>query len=315
MLVKWFFFEKKMNFDITILGCGSALPVKHRNPTSQIVSIANSNYMIDCGEGTQLAVRNNHIKLQNLKAIFISHLHGDHYLGLMGLISSLSLLGRTKPLSIFSPKGLEEIILLQLKLSGSYLQFDLTFTEVGFEGLHNIYEDKKVEVFSFPLKHRIPCSGYKFVEKPKEPNIIKSKINFYKIPLKEIKFIKRGADFIDQEGKLIPNENLVIPPRKSRSYAFCSDTIYNETIIPWIHEVDLLYHESTFLEELKFRAIKTMHSTAIDAANIAKLAKVKKLVLGHYSARYIELDEFIEEAQPIFKNVHVANDNEVYNIL
>jgi ribonuclease Z len=304
----------KLNFEITILGCGSALPVVHRNPTAQLISIANKNYLVDCGEGTQLALRNNHAKLQKMSAIFISHLHGDHYLGLMGLVSSLNLLGRTNPLTIIGPPQLEKILQLHFSVSKAKVQFELTFLPTKDDKDYLVFEDKSISVYSFPLRHRVPCTGFKFIEKQKKANIIKSKIAFYNIPVKQIKQIKAGADFIDNEGKVIPNKNLVIPAPKPRSYAFCSDTIYEPNIVNYIKEVDLLYHESTFLEDLKDRAIKTFHSTAKDAATIAKDAKVGRLILGHYSARYTNTDGFLEEAVSVFENTELAEDSKVFFI-
>jgi len=303
-----------MKFEITILGCGSALPVVHRNPTAQLISVENNNYLIDCGEGTQLALRENSAKLQNLSVIFISHLHGDHYLGLMGLLSSMSLLGRQKEVTVVGPPELEEVIRLQMKVSKSYLNYELIFKPTSADDLNLVHEDKKVFVYSFPLKHRVPCTGYKIVEKQRMANIIKSKIDFFKIPVKEIKNIKKGADFITPAGKIIANNRLVKPAPMPRSYAFCSDTIFEPKIVEYIKGVDLLYHEATFLEELRNRAEVTFHSTAKDAATIAKEAQVKRLLLGHYSARYTEIEAFRTEAETIFSPVELAEDNKVFHI-
>lgn len=290
------------------------MPVVRRNPTAQLLRHNNRCYLIDCGEGTQLTLRKQHVKIQNIQAVFISHLHGDHYLGLMGFISSLNLLGRSKPLTIVAPPALKQILALQMEASGSKLSFALTFVDTNDDDIHKVYEDKSVTVYSFPLIHRVQTTGYKFVEKPRQANIIKSKISFYNIPVNKIKEIKDGADFVESSGRIIPNAELVVPPSDPKSYAFCSDTKFDEKIVPHIVNVDVLYHESTFLDEHKARAARTFHSTAKDAATIAKLADVKKLILGHYSARYIDLEPFITEAKPIFNNVHLAEDHMTFEI-
>lgn len=295
-------------FEVHILGCGSALPTMQHVPTSQVLNIREKLFMIDCGEGTQLQFRKAHLRFGRLSQIFISHLHGDHYFGLIGLISTLGLLGRTGDLFIHSVPELEEIIRPQL----DYFCKDLSFNVIikPFDPTKNeiIYSDKSVTVSTIPLDHRVPCAGFLFQEKENDLHLDRKACEFYKIPIKELAHIKKGADYTTEDGKIIPNSRLTKPADPSRSYAFCSDTAYNEDIIPIIKDVDLLYHESTFLEEDRPRAIATKHSTAKDAALIAKQANAKKLILGHYSSRYSNDVAFREEAMEIFPQTVVSNE-------
>lgn len=290
------------NFELTILGCSSATPTSTRNPTAQLLNIAERFFLIDCGEATQIQLRKFKLKFQRINHIFISHLHGDHYLGLIGLLSSMHLLGRTVDLHLYCPPELEEIIEVQFKHSQTYLRFKIVYHHHKFIANDLIFEDNKVEVRTILLNHRIPCCGFLFTEKPLLANISKETIQKYDIPVEQILAIKGGADFITTGGELIPNSKLVSNKFKPRSYAYCSDTCYDERIIEFIKGVDLLYHEATFLNEMLPRAKETYHSTALQAATIAQKAEVHQLMIGHYSARYRELQPLLDEAQTVFSN-------------
>lgn len=298
----------KQTFELTILGSSSATPTATRNPTSQLLNIAERFFLIDCGEATQIQLRRFRCKFQKIDHIFISHLHGDHFLGLPGLLASMHLLGRKQKLTIYGPAALEEIIGLINSQSETQLNYPIAFVHTSDDGLHKLFEDNKVEVYSFPLKHRIPTTGFLFREKPLPRNIDKYKLEKYKVSLADIYKLKKGEDVTSEEGKLIRNEDLTLPPYPARSYAFCSDTIFHESLAELIKGVDLLYHESTFLEDKKDRAKATFHSTAKQAATMAALAGAKQLVLGHFSARYDQLEPFIEEAGPVFGQVMLATE-------
>lgn len=295
-----------MPFSLTILGANSAIPIGNRFPTSQVVEFNQHAYMIDCGEGTQIQVRRNKIKIQRVKAIFISHLHGDHYFGIFGLLGTMSLLGRTMPLKIYSSPGLKEMIDLQLKASKAYYDFEIEFIEIDHKKSELIYEDGVVEVYTIPLVHRIPTSGFLFKEKEGLRKISKFHIEELQIPVSQMNAIKHGADFVDANGVMHKNEEITGNPNKVWSYAFCSDTKYSEKILPIIKGADVLYHEATFLESEKDRAKQTMHSTALQAGQIAKLAEVNELILGHYSARYKKLEDHQKEAKQVFENTQLA---------
>lgn len=297
-----------MRFEVTILGSSSALPTHGRFPTSQVLNVDEHLYLIDCGEGTQWRMLEYQIKKNKINEIFITHLHGDHVFGLIGLLTSFSLSGRIDPISIFSPKGLEDNIRVQLKYSGGNLRFPMIFQELDTTKKQLIFEDKHVEVFSFPLKHRIPTCGFLFKEKPKPLNIIPSQIERYNIPVPQIKTIKQGADLELPDGTVILNEALTFPKTEERSFAFCSDTSYDESIVPTIEGVSLLYHEATFLHENADLAKETMHSTAKQAATIAKKAGAIQLVLGHYSSRYKDLQPLLDEAREIFPNTLLGKE-------
>lgn len=298
---------------MNILGCGSALPTMKRNPTSQLVYVQERQLLLDCGEGTQLQLRKYKLKFHKINHIFISHLHGDHYFGLMGLLSSFSLLGRKSMMSIYAPKQLNEILKLHFKKGKNELDFKINFIELNTQKEELILDDGVIEVRSFPVVHRIKCCGFSIKEKIKQCNIKKSAIEKYNISIEQIVNIKQGADFI-YKGKIILNKELTENPPKARKYSYCADTKYSESIIPYIENSDLLYHEATFLENMRDRAKATYHSTAIDAAKIARKAEVKKLLLGHYSARYKDLSEFENEAKPIFSNVVTVKDGDVFRI-
>ena len=295
-------------FEINILGCGSATPTLQHLPSSQVVNIREKLFMIDCGEGAQLQFRKMRLKFSRLNHIFISHLHGDHCFGLIGLISTLALLGRTGDLMIYSPEGLEELLKPQLDYFCKDNPFAVIFNTFGTSESELIYEDRSITVHTIPLKHRIPCAGFLFREKPRDANIIPEKIKFYNIPVKEIAKIKQGADFITPKGVIVPHEQLTKPAQVARAYAYCSDTAYNKSIVPLLANVDLLYHEATFGEDHLSRAKMTGHSTASQAAQIAKQAEVKKLMIGHFSSRYTDNDILRQEAANIFPNTKLANE-------
>jgi ribonuclease Z len=303
-----------MPFELTILGSSSALPTSDRYPTAQVLNMPGRLFLIDCGEGTQIQLRRLKIGFGRIKHIFISHLHGDHYYGLIGLISTLNLLGLKTDIHIYSPSELKELIQPQLNFIKGETKINLIFHPLNFKRKEKIYSDKRVEVFSFPVKHSISTCGFLFKETEKQPNIIKAVIPQYNIPIAKIKEIKAGAGFITENGETIPNSKLTTPPPQPRSYAFCTDTAYHEPIAEIVKDVDLLYHEATFIEELRDFATKTKHSTATDAARIAKLANVKKLIIGHFSARYNDASVFVNEAQTVFKNTVAAKEGKTYKI-
>lgn len=297
---------------LTILGCHSATPRTDTNPTSQVLEMKNHMFLIDCGEGTQVELRRNKIKFSRIKHIFISHLHGDHYFGLVGLISTFRLLTRETELHIYAPKGLKEVITLQMKLSDSWTNYPLMFHELSSKKSELIYEDDKVEVRTIPLKHRIYTNGFLFKEKENERKLDMNAVLNANINMAYYRKLKQGADVENEDGVLIDNEKVTKPPKPSKSYAFCSDTAYSESIIPIIKNVDAVYHESTFLDKHEHLAEPTKHSTAKQAANIAKLAKVGKLILGHYSTRYDNLNSFKTEAEEIFEYVELAEDGKTF---
>ena len=299
---------------LTILGCYAATPRTITNPTSQVLEIKNQMFLIDCGEGTQVQLRKHKIKFSRINRIFISHLHGDHFYGLIGLISTFSLLNRENELHVYGPKGIKEVILLQLKLSKSYTGYNLYFHELESQESVLVYEDDNVMVKTIPLKHRVYTNGYLFKEKnlQRKLNIVAiEEHNIEKCYYQKIKF---GGDITLENGKIIPNLELTLDADHEKSYAFCSDTVYNEDIIPIIENVDALYHESTFLETEAHLAEKTMHTTAKQAATIALKANVKNLIMGHYSTRYGNIELFKEEAQTIFNNVILANDGKTIEL-
>lgn len=293
---------------LTILGCYAATPRTLTNPTSQVLEIKNRLFLIDCGEGTQVQLRKNKIKFSKINHIFISHLHGDHLYGLIGTISTFSLLGRTTDLHIYGPKGIKELILLQLKLTESWTTYSLFFHELESKKSEVIFEDAKVIVKTIPLKHRVYTNGFLFQEKPGERKLNIEAVQHYNIHVAYYQKIKNGGDVKLDDGTIIENEKLSFDAIPSMSYAFCSDTVYNEDIIPIIENVDVLYHESTFLESESPLALKTLHSTAKEAAQIALKANVKQLVLGHYSTRYDGIERFKQEAESVFPNVLLGDD-------
>lgn len=297
---------------LTILGCYSATPRTFTNPTSQVLEIKNHLFLIDAGEGTQVQLRKNNIKFSRIKHIFISHLHGDHYFGLVGLISTFRLLGRESDLHVYGPKGLKEVITLQLKLSDSWTNYRLYFHELTSKESELVFEDDNVEVYTIPLQHSVYTNGFLFKEKPGERKLDVNAAQEAEIDKAYFRKLKQGANVENIHGITIKNETVTAPPPAPKSYAFCSDTAYDEKKIDIIAGADVLYHESTFLERNRELAEPTKHSTAIQAATIAKKANVGKLILGHYSTRYDDISEFKSEAETVFNNVDIAEDGKVF---
>lgn len=296
-------------FDLHILGCGSALPTQKHFPTSQVVDLRDKLFMIDCAEGTQLLVRKQKLKFSRLNHIFISHLHGDHCFGLIGLLSTFDLLGRTSKLHIYSPgEDLEKLLRPQIDYFCRGIGYEVVFHAVPHKEAVIIYEDRTLTVETIPLKHRVPCCGYLFREKAPLPHIRKDMMDYLRIPVYAINSIKEGAGWIDDEGREWLHEKLVIPSDKARSYAYCSDTIYRPQLAEQLKSVDLLYHEATFVEDAAKRAKETYHSTARQAASVAASAGVGRLVIGHFSARYDDEQVFLKEAQELFPNTTLAKD-------
>lgn len=300
---------------LTILGCYAATPRTISNPTSQVLEIKNKLFLIDCAEGTQVQLRKSKVKFSKISQIFISHLHGDHFYGLIGLISTFMLLNRKNDLHVYGPKGIKEIILMQLKASGSYTGYNLYFHELESKESEIIFEDDRVVVKTIPLSHRIYTNGFLFQEKNSERKLNIEKVEQYNIDKVYFNKLKYGGDMTLDNGKIIPNSELTFDPQASKSYAYCSDTMYNEAIIPIIENSDYLYHESTFLESESHLSERTMHSTAKQAATIAKNANVKNLILGHFSTRYNNIDLFKQEAQTIFENTFLADDGKEFDMI
>ena len=296
------------DFDVTILGCGSALPTTRHLASSQIVDLRDKLYMIDCGEGTQVQMRFLHIKFSRLNHIFISHLHGDHCFGLPGLISTLGMLGRLGELVIHGPAEVEEFMRPILALFCKGLPFEVRFNTIDPAQHQLVMEDRSLKVYSLPLKHRVPCCGYLFAEKPKSPHILREMTDFYQVPISMMQHLKEGADYITPTGVVIPNSLLTRPADPPKRYAYCSDTAFQPSVIPLIEGVDLLYHEATFAECDAARAKETFHSTARQAAQIAKEAHVKQLVIGHYSARYEHLEQLWQEADSLFPGTILGDE-------
>ncbi len=293
---------------INILGCYAATPRSFTNPTAQVLEIQNNHFLIDCGEGTQVQLRRNKIKFSRIKHIFISHLHGDHFYGLIGLVSTFRLLNRDTELHIYGPRGIKEIITLQLKLASSWTSFPLIFHELTSKTPELIYENSKVSVTTIPLKHRIYTNGFLFREKPGDRKLLIDKAEEYNIDFTLFNSLKKGKDVISEDGKLIANHLVTADPLPPKSYAYCSDTVFDPDLVPLIEGVTALYHESTFLEDQAELAFPTKHSTAKQAATIAKEAGVEKLILGHYSTRYNDIEQFRIEASPIFSDIILADD-------
>lgn len=303
-----------MSFSITILGSSGALPAYGRYPSAQLLEIQNRHFLVDCGEGAQMQLMKFQANLHRINHIFISHLHGDHYLGLMGLIFTMHLLRRTNDLHLYSHSGLDEIITTQFKYSRSAPNFKIIFHRLTAGAREVIYDDNALTVETIPLIHKLNCSGFLFREKEKPRRIDKTKLPTGLL-IRQIVNLKKGFDVVDDDGNLLyKNEDLTLPPRKSRSYAYCSDTAYNEALIDQISEIDVLYHEATFTTDEESKAIETQHSTASQAALIAKKAKTGKLLIGHFSARYKELLPVLEEARKVFDNTELAIEGAVFRI-
>ena len=303
-----------MTFELTILGSSSATPAFQRNPAAQVLNIHEKLFLIDCGEATQIQLSRYKIKSQKINHIFISHLHGDHYLGLMGLLSSFHLNGREATLHIYCFEELKEILDLQFKVSNTKLSFTVEYHFMDLTDRKIIFEDKEILVESIRLNHRVPCVGFLFKEKPRPRNVIREKISQYNIPYEVLPDIKSGKDFTDGDGNLIKNSELTIAAGPPGSFAYCSDTLYDESILSSISGIDLLYHEATFLDDMKKRAAETFHSTSVEAAQIASKAGVNKLIIGHFSARYKDLQPLLDEARSIFPNTFLAVEGEKFQV-
>ncbi|WP_181305554.1 ribonuclease Z [Rufibacter sp. XAAS-G3-1] len=304
-----------MDFELKILGSSSATPSFERNHTAQLLTVGNQINLIDCGEGTQMQLMRYKVKHQRICNIFISHLHGDHYFGLAGLLSTMHLQQRTGPLNLFGPKGLAEILTLQFKYGGTQLPYHINFVEVDTTVCKKIFEDKHLTVHTLPMQHRVPCCGYLFKEKPKPRHLLKGKLPEFLTPPQLVR-LKWGEDIRNEHGEvLVRNQDVTTDPKRSRSYAYCSDTKYKEDILPYVTGVDLLYHEATFLSDLEHRATHTFHSTAAQAATFAQKAQVKRLLIGHFSARYKDLSPLLAEAQAIFPNTALAAEGKTISVL
>ena len=300
-------------FEVLILGCGSAKPTARHFPSAQIVNVHDKLYMIDCGEGAQMQMCRNRVNFSRLDNIFISHLHGDHFFGLIGLISTYNLLGRTANLSIYSPSGLGESLKVLISEYCREMTYQVVFHTVNTKIKSKIFEDRTVEIYSIPLKHRIPCCGYLICEKQKLPHIKRDMIDFYKIPFYAINSIKQGQPWVTEEGQTIPCERLTTPAEKARKYAYCSDTAHIPQLKDIVEGVDLLYHEATFGKDCEQRAKETFHSTAQQAATLAKNSNVKKLVIGHFSSRYNnDENPLLAQAREIFEDTSLANENKTF---
>ena len=296
------------NCSFQVLGSSSATPTKKRFPTAHLLKVDGRFFLLDCGEGAQIQLKRFGVRFQRIEKIFITHLHGDHYYGLIGLLNSFHLLGREKPLIIYGPKGLREILDVQLQITGRSFNYSYEIEEWNKPDFVTIFEDDKVRIDRFPLKHGIPCCGYYFTIKPGKLKVNQERIQELKIPLIHLGDIQKGNDYVDDHGNIIANKELTLPPRPAKRIAYCTDTKFVPELAKQLESPDLLYHESTFLNKDLDRAKETNHSTAEQAATFAKICDAKKLILSHFSARYKNVDPFLEEACKIFKNTILAED-------
>jgi len=303
-----------MTFEVYILGSSSATPIYQRHPTAQILNIHEKLFLVDCGEGTLIQLNRYHIRFHRINHIFISHLHGDHYLGLMGLLSTMHLQGRSEDLHVYSQPELKDMVDIQMLHSQTHLRYNIVWHFLDHKNSEKIYEDEDLEVHTIILSHRIPCTGFMFKEKQKLRKLIREQLIHFNIPVESYADLKNGNDYSDEKGNVIPNIELTTDPRPPRTYAFCSDTIYDETLVPVLKNIDLLYHESTFLSDKADRAKETYHSTAAQAATIAKMAEVKRLIIGHFSARYKNLYPLLEEARTVFENTTLAVEGDRFTL-
>ena len=297
---------------LQILGCYAATPRTLSNPTAQVLEIKKHLFLIDCGEGTQVQLRKNKIKFSRIEHIFISHLHGDHFFGLPGLISTFRLLGRKKEMHIYGPKGIKEAITLLMKLGDSWTNYPLIFHELESRDPEVIFEDEQIEVSTIPLDHRIYTNGFLFREKEGDRKLDIKAVNKYGIDKQYFSEIKKGMDITSSNGEFISNDQLTLDPPEAKSYAYCSDTGYSQRIVPLIRDSNVLYHEATFLESEAHLSATTKHSTAREAATIAREAGVGTLILGHFSTRYKDIEPFKDEASEIFDSVVLADDGKVF---
>jgi ribonuclease Z len=303
-----------MKFELTILGSSSATPIFNRNPTAQALNINDRLYLIDCSEGTQQQMLRFDVKASRIDHIFISHLHGDHYLGLVGLLSSMHLNGRKKPLKVYGPPQLKEIVELQLQYSETTLQYELEFIFTNAENAEVILENQDVTVESIPLDHGIACTGFLFREKKRLRKLLKEKLEQFSIPIEYFTALKKGADYIAPDGKVYKNDLLTVDSEMPKTYVYCSDTLYNEMYFKQISNATLLYHEATFLNNMLERAKETRHTTALQAGEIAVKTNAAKLLIGHFSARYKTLNELLDEARSVFPETELAVEGKTFLI-
>jgi len=297
-------------FGVTILGNNSALPAHNRHPTAQVVTMSDRLFLLDCGEGTQIQMNVYKIRRSRINHIFISHLHGDHYFGLPGLVTSYGLLDRTHELHLYAPAPLKPILDLQLNVSGTALPFELNFHPLEEKDI--LLDEEKFSVQCFKVFHRIDCWGFLFREKRKPRKINPEQTIKHNIPIAFYEQLKKGDDYIQQNGERIPNELLTVPNKPSKSYAFCGDTLYTESLAEKVKNVNMLYHEATYLKDKEEKAASRFHSTSVQAAMLAKLADVNQLLIGHFSSNYDTLDEFLTEAREIFPNTQLALEGQTY---
>ncbi len=301
-------------FKVHILGCGSALPTLHHMASSQVVELRDKQFMVDCGEGTQVQIRRSRINFNKIQAVFISHIHGDHCFGLIGMISTFGLQGRKSPLQVYAPAALGPMLQSQIELFCQHLSFEVVFHAIDTEKTDVIYEDRSLTVSTIPLQHRLSTCGFLFREKPTLPHIRRDMIDYLEIPVSQINNIKNGAGWTTPDGRTFSHEELTTPAEPTRAYAYCSDTRYVPTLHELIAGVDLLYHESTYCRDSQHRAEAYWHSTAADAATVARDAGVKKLLLGHYSSRYPDENAFLDEAREIFPESYLTNENDIFYV-
>ncbi len=290
------------------------MPTKRHNPSSQVIDVRGKLFMVDCGEGTQAQIRRSRLSFTKLYAVFISHLHGDHVLGLIGMISTFGLQGRTAPLHVYAPAAYSQLLQMELDMFCSTLDYEIIFHPVDTTKQQIIYEDRSLTVETIPLHHRMPCSGFIFREKPGQRHIKPDMLNFYNIPQSQINNLRAGMDWTSPSGEIIPNNILTTPPDPVRAYAYCSDTRYMPSLKDLLHDVTTLYHEATYCEDMKDKAVKYLHSTAREAAMTARDANVNQLIIGHFSQRYLDETPLKEEAQAIFPNTVLANENHTYDV-
>ncbi|NLR80090.1 ribonuclease Z [Chitinophaga eiseniae] len=301
-------------FAVTILGNNSAIPTLTRHPTAQIVTCNDQLLLVDCGEGTQIQMAKYGIRRSKLRYIFISHLHGDHYFGLIGLLNTLSLMGRTEPLSVYAPPELEQIIQLQLDCSATVLKFELSFVPLqpGYSGL--ILEDRELQVRCFPTQHRISCFGFSFEWRKRKRKLLPDQARAYEIPAAYYSKLQDGADYQRKDGSIVKNDWVTLPPPAGKRYVYCADTIYDTGLLPWLQGAEMIYHETTYLHDLQERAAERYHSTSIQAASLAAAAGAGKLLIGHFSSKYTELQPFLDESRSVFETTEIAEEGVTYLI-
>lgn len=301
-------------FKVHILGCGSALPTKHHNPSSQVIEIRGKLFMVDCGEGTQTQVRRSKMNFSKVYAVFITHLHGDHVLGLIGMVSTFGLQGRTAPLHVYAPEAYATLLRMELDMFCSTLDYEVVFHPVDTSKSEVIYDDRTLTVETVPLHHRMPCCGYIFREKEGMRHIKPDMLDFYGVPRSQVNNLRLGMDWTSPEGEVIKNHLLTSAPDPVRSYAYCSDTRYMPKLAERLKDVTVLYHEATYCEDMKDKAVKYLHSTAREAALTAKAAKVGTLLIGHYSQRYTDETPLLNEAKEVFPNTLLTDEGKVFDV-